>query len=485
MNLVFGASSYIGTNLVPFLLAEGRAVRATARHLEVLEARDWQGCQLIRADALEPETLDAALEGIDVAYYLVHSMAAGPNFPELDAQAARNFAAAAARHGVQRIVYLGGLAPPTPVSRHLKSRRETGDILRRSPVAVTEIRAGIVVGPGSAAYEVIRDLVNHLPVMLTPRWVRSRSTPIALSNVLRYLADAPMLAATANKIYDISGPEVLTYEALMRQYGELIGKHPWIIPVPVLSPRLSSYWLRLITSVPTNVGRALIDGLSQDIIARPSGLGELIPQRLLTFREAARAALEATRLHAVPARWVETATSCETFRPEYSFYPKRVSDTADTIASAAAIWRVLCRIGGDDGYFYANSLWWLRRAMDWCLGGPSFRRRRRHPDKLRVGDVVDAWRVIALEPDRRLTLLMEMKALGAGVLEFEIENRGDRRVVRATAYWHPAGVFGLLYWYALLPAHAFLFAGLTRSLARRAERLEGSSRHDTENLPAP
>ena len=272
-DLVFGASGYIGTNLVEFLLAERRTVRASSRNKEVLQGRGWEHVELCQADALDPATLDQALADVDTAYYLVHSMAAGSSFPELDAIAAGNFAMAAARQEVRRIVYLGGLTPENPRSEHLKSRQETGDILRAGGVPVTELRAGMIIGPGSAAWEVIRDLVNHLPIMITPKWVFSKSTPIALTNLLRYLADVPDYDETAGQIYDVACPEVLTYKEIMRRYGILVGKRPLIIPVPVLTPRLSSYWLRLVTSVPTNLARALIDGLSQDVVARDQRLG--------------------------------------------------------------------------------------------------------------------------------------------------------------------------------------------------------------------
>ncbi|NNF39929.1 MAG: DUF2867 domain-containing protein [Woeseiaceae bacterium] len=469
--LVFGASGYIGGHLVPFLLAEGHPVRATARNLNVIEHRGWAGASLAEADALQPDTLDSVLHDVDIAYYLVHSMAAGKHFPDLDATAATNFAAAAARQGVKRIVYLGGLVPKAPKSRHLRSRQETGEILRGGTVPVTEIRAGMIIGPGSAAWEVIRDLVNHLPVMITPRWVFSRSTPIALSNLLRYLADAPTYEETAGEIYDAGGAEELTYADIMRQYAELVGKNPRIVPVGVLTPRLSSYWLRLVTTVPTNIARALIDGLSQDVIADGSRLAALVPQKLLGFREAAAEALEADRLHAVPARWVESATACRNFRPEYSYYAKQKGDSTTSTASRDALWRVICQVGHEGDFFYAGWLWWPRRVLDWLIGGPSCRRKRRHPDELRVGDVVDAWRVISLEPGQRLTLLMEMKAPGAGVLEFDVEeaDHGERRV-SVTAFFHPAGVWGLLYWFALLPAHAFIFRGMTRAIRTRAEK---------------
>ena len=469
-DLVFGASGYIGTNLVEFLLAERRTVRASSRNKEVLQGRGWEHVELCQADALDPATLDQALADVDTAYYLVHSMAAGSSFPELDAIAAGNFAMAAARQEVRRIVYLGGLTPENPRSEHLKSRQETGDILRAGGVPVTELRAGMIIGPGSAAWEVIRDLVNHLPIMITPKWVFSKSTPIALTNLLRYLADVPDYDETAGQIYDVACPEVLTYKEIMRRYGILVGKRPLIIPVPVLTPRLSSYWLRLVTSVPTNLARALIDGLSQDVVARDQRLAQLIPQELLSFDAAAAEALNADRQHALPAHWSERAMPNKTFDTAYSYYPKQAEGVALTSARAADIWDVIAGIGYEGDFFYARPLWWLRRSLDWVAGGPSFRRRRRHLGSLRVGDVVDSWRVIALEPEERLTLLMEMKAPGAGVLEFRISDKGHERQITVQAYWHPAGVWGLLYWYLTLPVHRFIFVGKARAIARKSER---------------
>jgi uncharacterized protein YbjT (DUF2867 family) len=471
-DLVFGASGYIGSNLVEFLRAEGRTVRASARSIEVLEGREWEGVDIREADALQPDSLGPALEGVDTAYYLVHSMASGREFPALDSTAARNFAIAAAEQGVRRIIYLGGLTPENPRSDHLKSRQETGDILREGTVPVTELRAGMIIGPGSAAWEVVRDLVNHLPAMVTPRWVNSRSTPIALQNLLRYLAEIPQHDECAGEIYDVAGPDELTYAEIMRTYGSLIGKRPIILPVPVLTPRLSSYWLRLVTAVPTNIARALIDGLSQDVIAHDSRLTKLIPQDLMTVEQAAADALNADRQHAVPVRWVEGAIAFRNFRPEYSFYAKQESGATETVANASDLWKVICRVGVGGDFFYGRPLWWLRRSIDWILGGPSFRRRRRHPTELRVGDVVDAWRVIALEPNKRLTLMMEKRAPGAGVLEFRIQDGGEARRVSVHGYWHPAGVWGLLYWYATLPIHSLLFKGTAREIARRASAVD-------------
>jgi uncharacterized protein YbjT (DUF2867 family) len=468
--LVFGASGYIGSHLVPALAARGWRVRASARNRDVLVARNWPGVELVEADALQPESLPAALSGIDTAYYLVHSMAAGSDFGRLDLEAADNFARAAAGAGVKRIVYLGGLVPEDADSEHLLSRRDTGQRLRAHAVPVTEIRAGIIVGPGSAAIEVMRDLVLHLPVMITPRWVRAKSPPLALANLLHYLAEAPLVPEMAGGIYDAAGPETLTYEAMMRAIARLMGKRaPWIVPVPVLTPELSAHWLRFVTAVPTNVARALIGGLKHDFTANDAPIRRLIPQVVLGFDDAVRATLDAERQHTVAARWTEGAFMFRNYRPDYAYYAKRASGTTDTSATPQAIWKVVTAIGGRNRYYAFNFLWTLREVGDWLIGGPGMNHGRRDPDDLRVGDVVDSWRVIGAEPGRRLTLFFGMKAPGSGVLEFEIEDRGESRRIKATAYWHPAGMWGLLYWYAMAPGHLFTFRAMTGAIARRAE----------------
>jgi uncharacterized protein YbjT (DUF2867 family) len=451
-------------------------VRASARNLKVLQSRPWAGIELVAADALKPQTLAAALAGIDVAYYLVHSMAAGRDFGRLDLEAADNFARACAAAGVKRIVYLGGLLPPDADSEHLLSRRDTGGRLRAHAVPVTEIRAGIIVGPGSAAFEVMRDLVLHLPVMVTPRWVRARSTPVALDNLIHYLVEAPLVPAMAGGIYDAAGPDTLTYEAMMRAICRMLGRRePWIIPVPVLSPELSAYWLKFVTAVPANIARALIGGLKHDFIADAAPIRALVPQPLLGFEDSVRAALEAERRHTVAARWTEGAFMFRDYRPDYAYYAKHAGGETRTPATAASLWKVVSAIGGDNRYYAYNFLWTLREVADWLAGGVALNRGRRDPQDVRVGDVIDSWRVIGVEPERRLTLAFGMKAPGAGVLEFEIEEvaPGERRLA-ATAYWHPAGVWGLLYWYAMFPAHLVLFDALVKAIARRAQALDAA-----------
>lgn len=473
--VVFGASGYVGSHLVSRLLEEGVRVRAVGRQRRVLEARGWNGVDLVEADALDAATLDAALAGASTAYYLVHSMAAGRDFGRLDREAAANFAAAAARCGVERIVYLGGLVPPEAKSEHLVSRKESGDLLRAGGVAVTEVRAGIIVGPGSAAYEVMRDLVYHLPLMVTPRWVQSRSSPIALPNLLEYLVRVAALPAAAGRIYDAGGPELMSYEDMMRVFGEVVGRRPRIVRVPVLSPRLSSYWLGLVTAVPASIARALIGGLKHDLPADDAELRALVPQRLLTFREAVEAALTAERQQRVAVRWTEGAFPFRAFRHDYAFYAKKASGSAVADASPAAVWKVVTAIGGRNRYYTMDFLWWLRECLDWLAGGPGFTHGRRHPAEVRIGDAIDYWTVIGIERERRLTLNFGMRAPGAGILEFEIEPAaGEATRLTVTAYWHPQGVWGLLYWYALVPAHLFIFDRMTRAIARRAEALDAA-----------
>ena len=468
VTLVFGASGYIGSNLVPFLSARGKHVRAVSRNLTVLEGREWRGVACAAADALDPDSLAPVLENVHTAYYLVHSMAAGASFGELDLQAAANFRDAAARAQVQRIVYLGGLIPQNPESAHLQSRYETGEVLRKGSVPVTEVRAGMIIGPGSAAFEVMRDLVNNLPVMVTPKWVFSLSPPIALPDLLTYLVAVADLPAAAGQIYDAAGPDVLTYAEIMRRLAKILKRKIWIIPVPVLTPKLSSYWLRLITTVPVNIARALVDGLKHDVLADDTALRAVAPIPLRNVDEAIADALAAESNHDIPAHWVEGSIRCRNFEPRYAYYAKQASGSCHSSSSPTALWQEICRIGNGGDFFALNALWWIRRAGDWMIGGPSLRRKRRDPDSLRIGDVVDAWRVIALQPERKLTLLLEMKMPGAGVLEFEIIPDQDTCEVRATAYFHPAGVWGLLYWYPLVPFHLWIFKAMTREIVRRA-----------------
>jgi uncharacterized protein YbjT (DUF2867 family) len=469
--MVFGASGYIGTNLVPRLLSEGRRVRAVARNISMLEGRDWPGAELIAADALDPESLPAAVQGVEIAYYLVHSMAAGPDFAEFDHRAAVNFGAAAEAAGVKQIIFLSSLVPPNADSQHLLSRQHTGDLLRRYRVRVTELRAGIIVGPGSAAFEVMRDLLYNLPVMVTPRWAKSKSPPIALENILEYLLRLPEQDRATGGIFEAAGPDYLSYRQMMKIMAEVAERrHPFTIPLPFFTPQLSSFWMNLFSTVPINIARALVDGLKYDFYANDAELRQLIPQRLLDFREAVAAAFAAEMDHLLVSRWTEGAFTIGKQNTEYSYYANHVSGSALTQASPMAVWRVLIGLGGKNGYYYLTWLWNLREFIDWVLGGRGLHRGRRHPYEVRVGDTIDSWRVIRANLAQRLTLGFGMKAPGAGALEFDIDRdeEGQTRIT-ATAYWHPSGFWGLVYWYSFYPIHFILFRGLTREICRRAE----------------
>jgi uncharacterized protein YbjT (DUF2867 family) len=468
--VVFGATGYVGNALVPALAEAGHQVRAVGRRLDALQAQGWAGVACAKADALKPATLPAALAEAEVLYYLVHSMAAGDRFPELDRAAAQNVREAASAAGIRQIIYLSALQPGRKASVHIESRRETGEILRAGPVPVTEIRAGIIIGPGSAAFEVIRDLVFHLPAMVTPRWVSSRAQPIALGDIIAYLVRLPELPDMAGRIFDAGGPEVLTYAEMMRRFARQVGRRPVIVPVPLLSPRLSSYWLSLVTSVPTNVARALVAGLEHDLLAEDAPLRAFIPIPLLPFDAAVAAALEAERRPEERPRWVEGGMQFRRNRPDFAFYAKHLRAEDVSKLPASALWRQIADLGGQNGYYFLDVLWQIRGFLDRLAGGVGMRRGRPASGTLAVGDALDFWRVIGLEPGRRLTLLAEMRLPGSATFEAEVETLPDNRCrVSVSAYFHPAGALGITYWNALLPVHKVLFRGLVREIVRRAE----------------
>jgi uncharacterized protein YbjT (DUF2867 family) len=470
--LVLGASGYVGSHLVPRLLQAGVPVRAASRSIEPLAQHRWKDVELIPADVLDREQLRAAMQGVGTLYYLVHLMGYGRDLEELERHAATNVAAVAAECGVERIVYLGALAPPDPESAHIRARQRTGEILRGGTVPVTEVRAGIIVGPGSAAFEVMRDLVLNLPVMVTPRWVRAKSPPIALDNLLEYLARLPSVDGDRHGIYDVGGPEVITYEQKMRSLARLAGRRaPFIVPVPVLTPRLSSYWLWLVTSVPTNVARALIEGLRHDFVADDAPARERVPQRLATFEEAVQATFAAERSRSGAPHMREGDFGLRGQRHDHAYYSKRAGGAAIGDAPAEAVWEQVARIGGDNGYYYLDWLWRIRELMDGAVGGGGLARGRAHPKDVRVGDRIDTWEVIGVDPGKRLTMRFGMKAPGAGGLEFEVQPLTPKRTrVTATAFWHPKGVAGLAYWWAFAPAHLILFDGMTKEIIRRAQQ---------------
>lgn len=448
--LLTGATGYIGGRLLPRLEEDGRLVRCLARRPEsVVPGRPTT--EVVRGDCLDEVSLDRAFAGVHTAYYLVHSMAAGSRFADLDRRAATNFGRAAARAGVSRIIYLGGLADSIhSVSTHLKSRAETGAALKAGGVPVIEFRASIVIGAGSLSFEMIRALVERLPVMLCPRWVNTLTQPIAISDVVTYLAAAIDLPEREGRVFEIGGREVVTYGGIMREYARLRGLRRVLLPVPVLTPHLSGLWLALVTPAQARVGRALVEGLKSTTVVRSHEAHDTFAIEPMPLRAAIISAL-----HEGEARYLKTDARSVVVPvpPSEAFAPVR-------------------RIGGDAGWYFANPLWTLRGWLDGWLGGVGMSRRRCDPEHCEVGDAIGGWTVEAYEPDRRLKLSADMKLPGRGWLEFEVTPVSGGRCsrIRQTATFDPVGVLGRIYWVATLPLHAVIFRGLLRRIAARAQR---------------
>jgi uncharacterized protein YbjT (DUF2867 family) len=475
--LVTGATGYIGGRLIPRLLETGLRVRCLARDPARLEGRPWRDqVEVVTGDCLQAETLPAAMKGVQAAYYLVHSMAGGHQFEQRDVQAARNFAASARAAGVKRILYLGGLGDPdSALSEHLRSRQETGATLRESGVAVTEFRAAVIVGSGSLSFEIIRYLTERLPVMICPRWLYTRAQPIAINNVLDYLVDALDTPASVGRIIEIGGADVLTYGDMLRGYAQARGLKRWLLPVPVLTPRLSSYWVHLVTPVPANIARPLIQGLRNDVVVRDPSAREVFPRiQPLDYAASVRLALGNLETGQIETAWSDAMVSSLGDAVPVLFTTQEgiILERRQRIvrASPEATYRAFTGLGGRTGWLYLNWTWRIRGLIDRLLGGVGLRRGRRHPQEVRVGDALDFWRVEAVEPGRMMRLRAEMKVPGRAWLEFQAEavNATTSRLSQ-TACFAPHGLTGLLYWYLLYPVHAFIFSGLARHLARRAE----------------
>lgn len=476
--LVTGATGYIGGRLVPRLLEAGCRVRCLARDPARLQGRPWLGqVEVVAGDCLRAETLPAAMRGVEVAFYLVHSMAGGHDFEQRDVLAARNFASAAKQADVERIIYLGGLGDPdTALSEHLRSRQQTGAVLREGGVPVTEFRAPVIVGSGSLSFEIIRYLTERLPVMICPRWLYTRVQPIAISNVLDYLVAALDTPESTGHIIEIGGADVLTYGDLLRGYAKARGLRRWLVPVPVLTPRLSSYWVHLVTPVPASIARPLIDGLRNDVVVRDELAKQLFPQiKLLDYDTAVRLALNNLETGRVETAWSDALASSQgDVTPVLlATHEGIILERRQRLVQApgTAVYSTFTRLGGETGWLYMNWAWWVRGFLDRLLGGVGLRRGRRDPREVRVGDAVDFWRVEAVEPDRLLRLRAEMKLPGRAWLEFQVEPVDARRSrLVQTAFFAPRGLAGLLYWYLLYPIHAVIFSGLARELAHQAEK---------------
>jgi uncharacterized protein YbjT (DUF2867 family) len=471
--LIVGASGYIGARLVPVLLAKGHELVLMSRDARPLAAR-FPAATVVAGDLLDPSTLPAALHGIDIAYYLAHSMGGGEHgFAERDQRAARNFAQAAAGANVSRIVYLGGLGTDSvELSHHLASRHETGAELARHGVPVTEFRAAVIIGSGSASFEILRHLTERLPIMITPRWVGTRCQPIAIGDVLDYLAaalDHPEVAG----IVEIGGPDVLSYADMMRTYARLRGLRRLMIPVPVLTPRLSSYWVNLVSPVPAGIARPLIEGLRNEVVVRDPGPAAAFRLRPLPYVEALGRAIERNDRHDVESTWFDAlaaparATLSSVTSREGMIIERRQRVVP---ASPETVFAEIERLGGDAGWPYANVLWRIRGLVDRAVGGVGMRLGRRHPDDLRVGDALDFWRVEEVRRPNVLRLRADMKVPGRAWLQYDVlaADSGSRLV--QTAFFEPKGLPGLVYWYALYPVHGLIFRGTVRVVAERAVR---------------
>lgn len=477
--LVTGATGYIGGRLVPRLLDAGYPVRILARDPERLQGRAWLSqVEIVRGDVFESDTLVAAMKDVSVAYYLVHSMSEHADFRNRDVTAARNFSRAARAANVQRIIYLGGLGDPAAqLSNHLRSRQETGNALRESGVPVTEFRAAIIVGSGSISFEIIRTMTERVPLMICPRWVYTRIQPIAIRDVLDYLVAALGVPASAGRIIEIGGADTQTYASMMLGYARARGLRRVLIPVPVLTPKLSAYWVHWMTPISANIAHPLIEGLRNEVIVRDDAARRLFPHiQPLDYEHALRQALAQLEAGQVETSWSDALLSSkgDTPQPKFVYREGIITEARQRIVAAnpEAVFRVITGLGGERGWLYADWLWHIRGALDRLVGGVGLRRGRRHPDELYVGDALDFWRVEKIEPNRLLRLRAEMKTPGPAWLEFRIEPHNDKhaRLVQ-TAFFIPKGLFGLLYWYVLYPLHAVVFSGMIDAIAKRAEKI--------------
>jgi uncharacterized protein YbjT (DUF2867 family) len=492
--LVLGATGYVGGRVVPELLAAGHTVRCAVRLPAKLDARAWRDrIEVVRGDVTDRASMDAACAGIDAVLFLVHAMDGAPDFAAREAAGARTVRDAAAAAGVGRIVYLGGLGDAEDqLSAHLRSRHEVGRILAAGPVPVIDLRAGVIIGSGSVSFEMLRHLTEVLPVMTTPRWVATRTQPIAVRDVLRMLVGVLEVDATVGRVLEIGGPDVLTYAEMMQRYAAIAGlRRRIIIPVPVLSPRLSSLWVGLVTPLPTGVARPLVDSLVNEVIVRDDAATTLVPFERTSFDDAVRLALRRIQDLDVATTW---ASAGGTTRVPYDV--AATPSPADPDWAGGTILRdvrsmrcaapperlhdAVTSLGGTRGYHTPRFLWMLRGGIDKMVGGIGLGRGRRHPQQLAVGEPVDFWRVEALErphdgADGLLRLRAEMKVPGEAWLEFRIRSdEGGGSVLEQQARFHPRGLWGRVYWYGLSPIHSFMFPRMARRIARDAERLAQS-----------
>ena len=473
--LLTGATGYVGGRLLPMLEQRGYLVRCLARCPENLEPRVGKNTEIVAGDVLQRDSLEGAFTGVDVAYYLVHSMGSSGPFEDQDRLAAHNFTLAAKAAGVKRIIYLGGLGDDDEqLSPHLRSRHEVGDELRKSGCQVVEFRASIVIGSGSLSFELIRALVQRLPIMICPKWVNVRAQPIAIEDLLEYLVAGISWDHQDSCTFEIGGPDQVSYGDIMHEYAKQRGLKRWFISVPVLTPRLSSLWLGLVTPVYARVGRKLVDSLRNPTVIKDHSALKHFSVRPRGLSQAIERALKNEERELAATRWSDALSSARGLRTwaGVHFGNRIVDARAISVAAAASqAFTPIRRIGGDQGWYYVNFLWTLRGWIDLLCGGVGKRRSRRSSNELRVGDVLDWWRVEEYIPDRRLRLAAEMKVPGRAWLEFDVEPNGENSVIRQTAIFDPRGLLGLAYWYSLYPLHAVIFRGMLAEIANRAEDL--------------
>jgi uncharacterized protein YbjT (DUF2867 family) len=472
--LLTGASGYIGGRLLKALEQADWPVRCLARNPDFLKTKVSVSTEVIRADCLDAASLAPAMAGVHTAYYLVHSMGSPGKFEQEDREAAQNFANAAREAGVLRIVYLGGLGDESPeLSAHLRSRHEVAEILRSSGISTIEFRASIVIGSGSLSFEMIRVLVQRLPVMICPRWVAVKAQPIAVEDVVAYLMAALELPPEKSGIFEIGGTDQVSYGQIMQEYARQCGLRRWMMAVPVLTPRLSSLWLGLITPVYARIGRKLIDSMRNPTLVHDSSALTAFDIKPKGLREAIERALSHEDQEFAMTSWCDSLSSGG--KPQswggVKFGTRLVdSRIVQVFVGPALAFAPIQRIGGLNGWYFANLLWWFRGFVDLLAGGVGVRRGRRDPNTLSVGDALDFWRVETFESGHLLGLAAEMKIPGRAWLQYEVEANSRGSVIRQTAIFDPAGLAGLLYWYALYPVHRWMFSGMLRSIAAIAER---------------
>ena len=470
--LLTGATGYVGGRLLPLLEQRGLRVRCLTRRPEALSPHVATTTEVAKGDLLDRDSLCAAMDGVDTAFYFVHSMGADKDFEQEDREAATNFAQAAERAGVRRIVYLGGLGNrDQSLSKHLRSRQETGDILRSSPAQVIEFRASIVIGSGSLSFELIRALVERLAIMICPKWVGVLAQPIAVEDLLAYLVKAIDLPDRSSQVFEIGGPDQVSYGDIMREYARQRGLRRLMIPVPVLTPYLSSLWLGLVTPVYARIGRKLVESLRNPTLVSNNLAEATFSVRPRGLRDAIARALVNEDREFAQTRWSD-ALSAAGHRPAWggTRFGSRIVDSRSTDVPVApcTAFVPIRRIGGAQGWYYGNCLWHLRGFVDLLVGGVGVRRGRRDPENLRVGDALDFWRVEIFEPPHRLRLVAEMKLPGRAWLEYEVTGNQQQSTIRQTAIFDPVGLSGLAYWYALYPLHQLVFCGMLRNIAKAA-----------------